>query len=63
VARESEAAFALDRKRVTMLGRDRHPAFGIKIDCGRALKHGITFDLNKLAERLKALFLFHFARR
>jgi hypothetical protein len=23
-----------------MLGRDRHPAFSIEIDCGRALKHG-----------------------
>jgi hypothetical protein len=26
-----------------VLGRDRHPAFGIEIDCGRALKHVITF--------------------
>jgi len=35
--------FSSDRKRVTMLGGDRHPALCIKIDCGRALKHGITF--------------------
>jgi hypothetical protein len=43
MAGQREAAFALDRERVTVLGGDRHPAFSIEIDCGRALKHGITF--------------------
>lgn len=43
MAGQGEAAFALDRERVTMLGGDGHPAFCIEIDCGRALKHGITF--------------------
>jgi hypothetical protein len=37
---EREAAFALHCECVTMLGGDRHPAFGIEIDCGRALEHG-----------------------
>jgi hypothetical protein len=50
MARQGEAAFTLDRQRVTVLGRDGHPAFGIEIDCGRALKHVITFYLSWLAE-------------
>jgi hypothetical protein len=62
VARQGEAAFALNRERVTVLGRDRHPAFGIEIDCGRALKHGFTFDLSKLAEYEKAAWRFHLPR-
>jgi hypothetical protein len=37
----------LDGERVTVLGGDRHPAFGIETDCGRALKHGITFRPQK----------------
>jgi hypothetical protein len=31
--------FALHRKRVTMLGRNSHPALRIESKCGRALKH------------------------
>jgi hypothetical protein len=53
MARQSEAAFALDRERVTVLGRDRHPAFSIEINCGRALKHVDTFYLSWLAESEK----------
>jgi hypothetical protein len=49
MARQGEAAFALDRERVTVLGRDGHPAFGIEIDCGRALKHVITFYLSMVS--------------
>ena len=37
---EREASFALNCECVTMLGRDGHPAFGIEVDCGRALEHG-----------------------
>src|SRR3569623_471974 len=36
---QRNAPFALHRQGVTMLGRNRHPAFRIKIKCGRALKH------------------------
>jgi hypothetical protein len=42
-----------------MLGRDRHPAFGIEIDCGRALKHVNTFYLSWLAEHKKLACCFH----
>ena len=30
-----------------MLGRDGHPAFGIEIDCGCALKHVLPFGLKE----------------
>jgi hypothetical protein len=46
-----------------MLGRDRHPAFGIEIDCGRALKHVNTFYLSWLAEHEMMAFAFIFPVR
>jgi hypothetical protein len=38
---QRQAAFALNGERVTVLGRDGHPAFSIEIDRGSALKHGV----------------------
>jgi len=39
---QGHAALALKRKGVTVLGRNRHSAFCIEIDRGRALEHVFT---------------------
>jgi hypothetical protein len=53
----------LDGQRVTVLGRNRHPAFGIEIDCRRALKHGVPLTSVLLAEHELQLLAIHFPRR
>ena len=52
MAGQGETAVALDGERVTVPGRDRHPAFCIEIDCGRALKHDwdLGLELDEAAE-------------